>query len=65
MVSLRDYHLKIVREYILDPASQKAKEDNKLEKPEDLENRGTGGTDVKDFLQTVRNTTKKSLLKEI
>uniref|UniRef100_A0A8C8YUJ8 Indoleamine 2,3-dioxygenase 1 n=1 Tax=Prolemur simus TaxID=1328070 RepID=A0A8C8YUJ8_PROSS len=64
LVSLRNYHLQIVTKYIVIPAHRKAEENNKSEEPSGLENKGTGGTDLMNFLKTVRNTTEKSLLKE-
>lgn len=64
LVALRSYHLQIVAKYIVIPARQKAKEKEGEEKPAALENQGTGGTDVMNFLKTVRGTTEKSLLKE-
>lgn len=64
MVSLRNYHLQIVTKYIVIPASQQAKKKQASEEPSEEENRGTGGTNVIDFLKTVRGTTVRSLLKE-
>uniref|UniRef100_A0A8B9XEE4 Indoleamine 2,3-dioxygenase 1 n=1 Tax=Bos mutus grunniens TaxID=30521 RepID=A0A8B9XEE4_BOSMU len=60
MVSLRNYHLQIVAKYIVIPARQQPQVEGNLEE----ENRGTGGTNVMDFLKTVRSKTKNSLLKE-
>uniref|UniRef100_A0A4W2H8W9 Indoleamine 2,3-dioxygenase 1 n=1 Tax=Bos indicus x Bos taurus TaxID=30522 RepID=A0A4W2H8W9_BOBOX len=60
MVSLRNYHLQIVAKYIVIPARQQPQVEENLEE----ENRGTGGTNVMDFLKTVRSKTKNSLLKE-
>lgn len=62
MVSLRDYHLQIVVKYIIIPASRQSK----AESSEDLEaeSRGTGGTNLLDFLKTVRGKTMNCLLKE-
>uniref|UniRef100_F7GBF2 Indoleamine 2,3-dioxygenase 1 n=1 Tax=Callithrix jacchus TaxID=9483 RepID=F7GBF2_CALJA len=63
LVNLRNYHLQIVTKYVLIPASQKSK--NKTSKePSEEENKGTGGTDLMNFLKTVRTTTQNSLLKE-
>lgn len=64
LVDLRNYHLQIVTKYIVIPARQKSGKNGKAEEPSELENQGTGGTDVVNFLKTVRGTTEKSLLKE-
>ncbi|XP_058526385.1 indoleamine 2,3-dioxygenase 1 [Ochotona princeps] len=64
LVDLRNYHLQIVTKYIVIPARQKSGKNGKAEEPSELENQGTGGTDVMNFLKTVRGTTEKSLLKE-
>uniref|UniRef100_A0A2K6EUZ3 Indoleamine 2,3-dioxygenase 1 n=2 Tax=Propithecus coquereli TaxID=379532 RepID=A0A2K6EUZ3_PROCO len=64
LVSLRSYHLQIVTKYIVIPARLQPKESKKSEGPSGLENKGTGGTDIMNFLKTVRSTTQKSLLKE-
>ncbi|XP_008142081.1 indoleamine 2,3-dioxygenase 1 [Eptesicus fuscus] len=64
MVSLRNYHLKIVTRYIVIPASQ-SKKTQPSEEPSEAVNKGTGGTDVMKFLKSVRDTTKASLLKEM
>ncbi|XP_037668512.1 indoleamine 2,3-dioxygenase 1 [Choloepus didactylus] len=64
MVSLRSYHLQIVTKYIVIPARQQPKENQTSKDPSEMENKGTGGTDFMNFLQTVRNTTQKFLLKE-
>lgn len=65
MVSLRDYHLQIVAKYIIIPASQQSQ--SKAESSEEdlkAESKGTGGTNLMDFLKSVRGKTVKSLLKE-
>ncbi|KAM4836786.1 indoleamine 2,3-dioxygenase 1 [Thomomys bottae] len=61
LVTLRNYHLTIVDKYILTPARKARKGDTSEESP-DSENKGTGGTDLKMFLKTVRNTTQKAQL---
>ncbi|CAI9171820.1 unnamed protein product [Rangifer tarandus platyrhynchus] len=63
MVSLRNYHLKIVVKYILIPASRQSKAESSIEDLE-AESRGTGGTNLMDFLKTVRGKTVNCLLKE-
>ncbi|XP_048186774.1 indoleamine 2,3-dioxygenase 1 isoform X2 [Perognathus longimembris pacificus] len=65
LVSLRSYHLTIVEKYILTPARQQARESQASEESPDSESRGTGGTDIKNFLKAVRNTTQKALLKDV
>ncbi|KAM9670552.1 indoleamine 2,3-dioxygenase 1 [Dama dama] len=65
MVSLRNYHLQIVTKYIIIPASQQSQ--SKAESSEEdlkAESKGTGGTNLMDFLKSVRGKTVKSLLKE-
>ncbi|XP_006900361.1 PREDICTED: indoleamine 2,3-dioxygenase 1 [Elephantulus edwardii] len=64
LVSLRHYHLKIVHKYIISPAKQQQLLKQKSENPSEPKNKGTGGTDVMDFLTTVKKTTEKFLLNE-
>ncbi|XP_007178481.1 indoleamine 2,3-dioxygenase 1 [Balaenoptera acutorostrata] len=64
MVSLRDYHLQIVVKYIVIPASRPSKKKQTSKEPSEPKSKGTGGTDIMDFLKTVRSTTVNSLLKE-
>lgn len=64
LVSLRSYHLQIVTKYVLIPASQQPKENKTSEDPSKLDAKGTGGTDLMEFLKTVRSTTEKYRLKE-
>ncbi|TKC49317.1 hypothetical protein EI555_018905 [Monodon monoceros] len=64
MVSLRNYHLQIVAKYIVIPASQPSKRKQTSEEPSEPKSKGTGGTDIMEFLRTVRSTTVNSLLKE-
>ena len=59
LVSLRNYHLGIVKTYILDPAKMQSGEEEG-----EQENIGTGGTDFMSVLKTVRTKTKQSLLKD-
>ncbi|XP_017517378.1 indoleamine 2,3-dioxygenase 1 [Manis javanica] len=61
MVSLREYHLKIVEKYIVNPAKS-AKSNETSEEPSEMENKGTGGTDVMAFLGNVKQTTERFLL---
>lgn len=56
LVSLRRFHLGIVRTYIVKP-SQKLRGDSGSE-----ENRGTGGTDVMNFLTSVKEATERCLV---
>ena len=60
MVFLRNYHLQIVAKYIVIPASQQPQVEGNSEE----ENRGTGGTNIMEFLKTVRSKTQNCLLKE-
>ncbi|XP_059942071.1 indoleamine 2,3-dioxygenase 1 [Mesoplodon densirostris] len=64
MVSLRNYHLQIVAKYIVIPESQLSKRKQTSEEPSEPKSKGTGGTDIMDFLKTIRRTTENSLLKE-
>ncbi|XP_061033384.1 indoleamine 2,3-dioxygenase 1 [Eubalaena glacialis] len=64
MVSLRNYHLQIVVKYIVIPASRPSKKKQTSEEPSEPKSKGTGGTDIMDFLRAVRSTTVNSLLKE-
>ncbi|XP_020731966.1 indoleamine 2,3-dioxygenase 1 [Odocoileus virginianus] len=63
MVALRNYHLQIVVKYILIPASRQSKAESSIEDLE-AESKGTGGTNLMDFLKTVRGKTVNCLLKE-
>lgn len=54
MVALRNYHLKIVAEYIVGPAQRQRKAEQTSESSE-VSSKGTGGTDVLVFLKTVKN----------
>lgn len=62
MVSLRSYHLQIVTKYILIPANQQSKKNQTSTESSELESKGTGGTNLMDFLKAVRGTTEKALL---
>ncbi|XP_055449377.1 indoleamine 2,3-dioxygenase 1 isoform X2 [Psammomys obesus] len=62
LVSVRKFHLGIVDTYIMRPSKQQPKEGCKSEEPSNTENRGTGGTDVMNFLKSVKDTTEKALL---
>lgn len=62
LVSIRMFHLSIVDTYIVKPSKQKPMGGHKSEEPSNTENRGTGGTDVMNFLRSVKDTTKKALL---
>lgn len=62
LVSLRKFHLNIVRTYILDPAKKQRGATSKSKESSNEENRGTGGTDVMNFLQSVKDATEKALL---
>ncbi|KAM7328805.1 indoleamine 2,3-dioxygenase 1 isoform X1 [Alexandromys fortis] len=60
LLSLRRFHLGIVRTYIIDPSQKQHGGGSKSEKPS--ENRGTGGTDLMSFLKSVTDATKEVLL---
>ncbi|XP_051038127.1 indoleamine 2,3-dioxygenase 1 [Phodopus roborovskii] len=62
LVSLRKFHLNIVEKYIVIPSRKQLKGGSGSEKPSNVENRGTGGTDVMNFLKSVKDTTEKALL---
>ncbi|XP_060224937.1 indoleamine 2,3-dioxygenase 1-like [Meriones unguiculatus] len=62
LVSVRKFHLGIVDTYIVRPSKQQPKEGCKSEEPSNTENRGTGGTDVMNFLKSVKDATEKALL---
>lgn len=64
MVSLRSYHLQIVTKYIVIPAHQQSMKNQTPEELSEKENKGTGGTDVMQFLKSVRRITEIALLKE-
>ncbi|XP_053434725.1 indoleamine 2,3-dioxygenase 1 isoform X2 [Nycticebus coucang] len=64
MVDLRSYHLGIVTKYIRNPARQQLRPGNTSEEPSGPDSKGTGGTDIMNFLKTVKTTTQKSLLKD-
>nr|ACC96232.1 indoleamine 2,3-dioxygenase [Ovis aries] len=64
MVSLRNYHLGIVTKYIMIPASRQSKVERSSEEASESESKGTGGTNIMDFLKTVRVKTVSCLLKE-
>ncbi|XP_038184005.1 indoleamine 2,3-dioxygenase 1 [Arvicola amphibius] len=61
LLSLRRFHLGIVEIYILKPSKkQQCGGDSKSEEPS--ENRGTGGTDLRSFLNNVTDATEKARL---
>uniref|UniRef100_A0A8C6CYE1 Indoleamine 2,3-dioxygenase 1 n=1 Tax=Moschus moschiferus TaxID=68415 RepID=A0A8C6CYE1_MOSMO len=64
MVSLRNYHLQVVVKYIVIPASRQSKAERSSEEASEKESKGTGGTNIMDFLKTVRSKTVNCLLKE-
>lgn len=64
LVSLRNYHLGVVKTYILDPAKKHSGEKEPSSGEPEQENRGTGGTDFMNVLKTVRTKTVQSLLKD-
>ncbi|XP_077629232.1 indoleamine 2,3-dioxygenase 1 [Crocuta crocuta] len=63
MVALRSYHLFIVGEYIVKPSKKQKGRNSTSEESSEPENKGTGGTSVIPFLESIRCTTKKFLLK--
>lgn len=62
LVSVRKFHLAIVDTYIVKPSRQKPTDGHTSREPSNVENRGTGGTDVMNFLKSVKDTTEKALL---
>lgn len=64
MVSLRKYHLEIVTSYIVNPASRQPKNPATSKETSETETKGTGGTDVMNFLKNVKGTTEEALLKD-
>ncbi|XP_004855376.1 indoleamine 2,3-dioxygenase 1 [Heterocephalus glaber] len=64
LVSLRNYHLGIVKIYILDPAKKQSREEETTSEQSEQGNRGTGGTDFMKVLKTIRTKTMESLLKD-
>lgn len=61
MISLRNYHLSIVGKYIVGPARELFKGKQTSEGAE-AENKGTGGTNIMEFLKTVKYRTESFLL---
>lgn len=64
MVTLRKYHLFIVNKYIVMPARKQAEQSQASEDSSEKENKGTGGTDIMTFLNDVRSTTEKHVLRD-
>ncbi|CAO2611684.1 Indoleamine 2,3-dioxygenase 1 [Lemmus lemmus] len=63
LLSLRKFHLNIVGTYILEPSKQqRLGGDSKSEESSDVENKGTGGTDLMTFLKSVKDATENALL---
>ena len=62
LVSVRKFHLAIVDTYIVKASRQKPTDGHTSREPSNVENRGTGGTDVMNFLKSVKDTTEKALL---
>lgn len=62
LLSLRRFHLAIVGTYIVEPSKKQHEGHSKSEEPSDMENRGTGGTDLMNFLKSVKDATEKALL---
>lgn len=61
LLSLRRFHLEIVKTYIVEP-SKKQQHGGGSKSEEPSENRGTGGTDLMNFLKNVKDATEKALL---